>query len=98
MSVLRLTGLFTTIPPGGFSPPGAPLENIEIRAVNRSAAQSPWNAIKRAPGVGSHSPSKASMRGPRWRLRREFRSQTIDYIAVTLRTFIASAGISFSRR
>jgi hypothetical protein len=65
MSVLRLTGLFTTIPPGGFSPPGAPLENIEIRAVNRSAAQSPWNAIKRAPGVGSHSPSKASMRGPR---------------------------------
>jgi hypothetical protein len=65
MSVLRLTGLFTTIPPGGFSPPGAPLENIEIRAVNRSAAQSPWNAIKRAPGVGSHSPSKASMRDPR---------------------------------
>jgi hypothetical protein len=65
MLVLRLTGLFTTIPPGGFSPPGAPLENIEIRAVNRSAAQSPWNAIKRAPGVGSHSPSKASMRDPR---------------------------------
>jgi hypothetical protein len=65
MSVLRLTALFTTIPPGGFSPPGAPLENIEIRAVNRSAAQSPWNAIKRAPGVGSHSPSKASMRDPR---------------------------------
>jgi hypothetical protein len=42
----------TTVPPGGFRPPGAPLENVEIHAVIVSAAQSPWDAIKRAPGVG----------------------------------------------
>ena len=45
--------IVTTIPPGGFPPPGAPPENIEIHAVIVSAAQSPWDAIKRAPGVGT---------------------------------------------
>ena len=29
------------------------MENIEIHAVIVSAAQSPWDAIKRAPGVGT---------------------------------------------
>jgi hypothetical protein len=43
----------TTIPPGGSPPPGAPLENIEIHAVIVSEAQSPWDAIKRVPGVGT---------------------------------------------
>jgi hypothetical protein len=43
----------TTIPPGRFPPPGALPENIEIHAVIISAAQSPWDAIKRAPGVGA---------------------------------------------
>jgi hypothetical protein len=43
----------TTIPPGGFPPPGAPLENVEIHAVIVSAAQSPWDAIQRTPGVGT---------------------------------------------
>jgi hypothetical protein len=43
----------TTVPPGGFPPPGAPLENVEIHAVIVSAAQSPWDAIKRSPGIGT---------------------------------------------
>jgi hypothetical protein len=43
----------TTIPPGGLPPPGALPENIEIHAVIISAAQSPWDVIKRAPGVGT---------------------------------------------
>ena len=45
--------IVTTIPPGGFPPPGAPPENIVIHAVIVSAAQSPWDAIERAPGVGT---------------------------------------------
>jgi hypothetical protein len=45
--------IVTTIPPGGFPPPGAPPENIEIHAVIVSEAQSPWDAIKRATGVGT---------------------------------------------
>ncbi len=43
----------TTVPPGGFRPPGGPPENVEIHAVIVSAAQSPWDAIKRAPGVAT---------------------------------------------
>jgi hypothetical protein len=43
----------TTTPPGGFPPPGGPPENVEIHAVIISAAQSPWDAIQRAPGVGT---------------------------------------------
>jgi hypothetical protein len=42
----------TTIPPGGFVPPGPPV-NVEIHAVIISAAQSPWDAIQRAPGIGN---------------------------------------------
>jgi hypothetical protein len=42
----------TTIPPGEFVPTG-PLVNVEIHAVIVSAAQSPWDAIHRAPGVST---------------------------------------------
>jgi hypothetical protein len=42
----------TTIPPGGFAPPGPPV-NVEIHAVIISAAQSPWDAIQKAPGIGN---------------------------------------------
>jgi hypothetical protein len=45
--------VITTTPPGGFPRPGAPLENIEIHAVIVSAAQSPWDAVKKVPGVGT---------------------------------------------
>jgi hypothetical protein len=50
---LARDAIVTAIPPGGFLPSGAPLENIEIHAVIVSAAQSPWDAIKRAPGIGT---------------------------------------------
>jgi hypothetical protein len=50
---LALDANVTTIPPRESPPPGAPPENIEIHAVIVSAAQSPWDAIKRAPGVGT---------------------------------------------
>ncbi len=53
MLALRLTRLLQRFLLGDFRPPGAPLENIEIHAVIVSAAQSPWDAIKRAPGVGT---------------------------------------------
>jgi hypothetical protein len=41
----------TTVPPGG-RPPTVPVD-VEIDAVIVSAAQSPWDAVERAPGVGT---------------------------------------------
>ena len=41
----------TTVPPGGLTP--AQPVNAVIRAVIVTAAQSPWDAIQRAPGVGT---------------------------------------------
>ena len=47
-------GGVSTVPPGGPAPPpGTPPVNVEIDAVIVSAAQSPWDAIERAPGVGT---------------------------------------------
>ena len=50
---LPLTRLLQRFLRGDFRRPEHPPENIEIHAVIVSAAQSPWDAIKRAPGVGT---------------------------------------------